>query len=362
MNATSATPAPAVEESPAAPTRKTGRLVVGVIAGIAVVAALIFGVKRLQFALAHEDTDDAQVDGHVSPVLPRVPGYVSKVLVDDNQRVAAGQPVIEIDARELDLRIAQAQAALSSAQADLATAGAALANARADADTADSNIRTGEVRERKAARDLARDTQLFKTGAITDSALSDTQAAADTAGAQLESLRREAAARRLQVPVANARMAAARTQVAQRVADLDFAKLQRSYAAVVAPIAGFVSRKNVEPGEFVQAGQTVLSIASDTDVWVVANFKETQLTRMHAGQPVEFTADSYPGVVFHGKVDSIAGTTGARFALLPPDNSTGNFVKVTQRIPVKIVLAELPSGDHPLRPGMSVDAVVRVRD
>jgi membrane fusion protein (multidrug efflux system) len=362
MNATSATPAPAAEGSPAVPTRKPGRIIVGVIAGIAVVTALIFGVKRLEFALAHEDTDDAQVDGHVSPVLPRVAGYVLKVLVDDNQRVAAGQPVIEIDARELDLRIAQAQAALASAEADLATAGAALANARADAETADSNIRTGEVRERKAARDLARDTQLFKTGAITDSQLSDTQAAADTAVAQVESLRRSAAASRLQVPVATARVAAARTQVAQRVADLDFAKLQRSYAAVVAPIGGFVSRKNVEPGEFVQAGQTVLSIASDTDVWVVANFKETQLTRMRAGQAVEFTADTYPGVVFHGKVDSIAGTTGARFALLPPDNSTGNFVKVTQRIPVKIVLAEPPPGDHPLRPGMSVDAVVSVRN
>lgn len=352
--------------APGVSSAKTGlgprRIVVGVVAAVVAVVAVVFGIKRVEFALAHEDTDDAQVDGHVSPVLPRVPGYVAKVLVDDNQRVTAGQPLIEIDTRELDLRVAQAQAALLSARADLGTAEAALAAAKARGDTAASNIRAGAVRARKAAHDLARDTQLFKTGAITDSQLADTQAAADTAVAQLASLRDEAAATELEVPEAAARIVAARTQVDQRSADLDFAKLQRSYGTVVAPINGYVSRKNVEPGQFVQAGQTLLSIASDTDVWVIANYKETQLTRMRDGQPVEFTADTYPGVIFHGKVDSIAGTTGARFALLPPDNSTGNFVKVTQRIPVKIVVTESPSGDHPLRPGMSVDATVQVRD
>ena len=119
-----------------------------------------------------------------------------------------------------------------------------------------------------------------------------------------------------------------------------------------------MSRKNVELGQFIQAGQTLLSVASDADVWVVANFKETQLTHMLPGQAVEFEADSYPGVLFQGKVESISGATGARFALLPPDNSTGNFVKVTQRVPVKIVLAQAPDADHPLRPGMSVDATV----
>jgi membrane fusion protein (multidrug efflux system) len=162
--------------------------------------------------------------------------------------------------------------------------------------------------------------------------------------------------------VAAARVAASRTQVSARASDLDLAKLQQSYASVTAPIAGLVSRKNVEPGQFVQAGQTVMSIAADTDCWVVANFKETQLAHMKPGQPAEFTADSYKDLVFHGRVDSIAGATGARFALLPPDNSSGNFVKVTQRVPVKIVLAGTPDPDHPLRPGISVDVTVSVRD
>jgi len=128
---------------------------------------------------------------------------------------------------------------------------------------------------------------------------------------------------------------------------------------VRAPIAGIVSRKDVEPGQFVQAGQTLLSIASETDIWIVANFKETQLAHMKPGQPVEFEADTYKGYTFHGTVESISGATGARFALLPPDNSTGNFVKVTQRVPVKIVLSQAPDAEHPLRPGVSVDATVR---
>jgi membrane fusion protein, multidrug efflux system len=337
------------------------RMAVGSIAAAAVIAAVIFGIGRWRFATTHEETDDAQVDGHVSPVLPRVQGYVTRVLVADNQHVDVGQALIEIDARELDLRSGGAEAALKSAQADLATAEASLKDARASADAAQANVATALVRQRKAASDNARDSKLFDTGAITESQASDTKAAADTAAAQLAASRSEAVAAELQVPVSAARVAAARTQVTARISDLDLAKLQQSYATVTAPIAGLVSRKNVEPGQFVQAGQTVLSIAADADSWVVANFKETQLARMRPGQPVEFSADSYKGFVYHGRVDSIAGATGARFALLPPDNSSGNFVKVTQRVPVKIVLEGPPDRAHPLRPGMSVDVTVDIR-
>jgi membrane fusion protein (multidrug efflux system) len=336
------------------------KVIVGVIAAVVLVAALVYGVKKWTFYKAHEETDDAQVEGHISPVLPRVPGYVTKVLVVDNQHVDAGQALIEIDSGELDLKVSSAQAAYRNALADKATAQAALASAQASVATAAANVDTAVVREHKAASDLARDSNLFKTGAITDSQLSDTQAAADTASAQLAAVRSEARTAQAQVAVAAARVDAAETAAAEKAADLDEAKLQRSYCSVTAPIAGLVSRKNVEPGQFIQSGQTLLSVASDSDVWVVANFKETQLTRMRTGQEVEFEADSYPGVVFHGKVESISGATGARFALLPPDNSTGNFVKVTQRVPVKIVLAPAPDAEHPLRPGMSVDATVRV--
>jgi membrane fusion protein (multidrug efflux system) len=338
------------------------KLIVGAVAALALVVGIIVGIRHWAYYSAHEETDDAQVDGHISPVLPRVSGYVTRVLVTDNQRVEAGQALIEIDPKELDLKAAEANAAVQNAVADEATAEAALSGARSSAVTAAANVETALVRQRKTASDLARDTNLFKTGAITDSQLTDTRAAADTAAAELDSVRAQATTANLQISVAAARVSAAKTQAAEKSAGLDYAKLQRTYSSVSSPIAGLVSRKNVEPGQYVQSGQTLLSVASDSDVWVIANFKETQLTRMKPGQSVEFEADSYPGVVFHGKVESISGATGARFALLPPDNSTGNFVKVTQRVPVKIVLTQSPDADHPLRPGMSVDATVQVQE
>jgi membrane fusion protein, multidrug efflux system len=332
------------------------------VVAIVLVAGTLLGIRHWRFYSSHEETDDAQVEGDISPVLPRVSGYVDKVLVVENQHVDAGQALIEVDPKELDLKVAESDAALQNAVADQATAEAALAGARASAGTAKANIETALVRQRKAASDLERDSSLFKTGAITDSQLTDTRAASDTASAQLDAVRTEATTADIQINVASARVAAAHTEAAEKASDLDYAKLQRTYATVRAPIAGLVSRKNVEPGQFVQSGQTLLSVTSEADVWVVANFKETQLTHMKPGQEVEFEADSYPGVSFHGKVESISGATGARFALLPPDNSTGNFVKVTQRVPVRIVLAEAPDAGHPLRPGMSVDATVSVAE
>ena len=357
-----------VEKAAAAPVKKTKfafasrQVVMGIVAAVVVIAGIIYGVARWNFAMAHEETDDAQVEGHISPVLPRVSGYVSQVRVVDNQRVSTGQALIEIDPKELDLKVAAAQAAFQNALADKATSEAALASARAAAATAAANTETSLVRQHKAASDLSRDTRLFKTGAITDSALTDSQAASDTASAQLEAVRSEARTAGAQISVASARVAAAETTAAAKASDLEYSKLQRSYCTVTAPIDGLVSRKNVEPGQYIQSGQTLLSVATETDVWVVANFKETQLTKMKPGQDVEFEADTYPGIIFHGKIESISGATGARFALLPPDNSTGNFVKVTQRVPVKIVLSQAPDEGHPLRPGMSVDATVRVQE
>jgi membrane fusion protein (multidrug efflux system) len=350
-------------EAPATASRVAAKhVILGLAAAAALAAGLFFGIRHLKYALAHEETDDAQVEGHVSPVLPRVSGFVTRVLVDDNQRVKAGDLLVEVDSRELDLKEAEASAALDNAVADESTAAAFLATARAAADTAGANVATALVRQRKAASDLARDTRLFSTGAITDSQLTDTQAASDTAAAQLEATRSEAKTAQVQITVAAARVASSKTMAAEKASDLDYAKLQRSYASVTAPISGIVSRKNVEPGQYVESGQTLLSVASESDVWVVANFKETQLTHMKPGQDVEFEVDTYPGVAFRGRVDSISGATGARFALLPPDNSTGNFVKVTQRIPVKIMLAQAPDAEHPLRPGMSVDAAVRTAE
>jgi membrane fusion protein (multidrug efflux system) len=332
------------------------------IAVAAIAAGSILGFRFLAFVLSHEETDDAQVEGDISPVLPRASGYVARVLVTDNERVAAGQPLVEIDPDELDVRVSQASTAVQTASAGLGAAEASRDAALAAVAVARANVEAVRVRRDKAASDLVQDKGLFSGGAITDRQLSDSRAAADAADAQLAMAEREAEAAKSQAVAAAAKVATAQAQVAQQNAELAMARLQRSYATVTAPIPGLVARKDVEPGQLVQAGQTLLSIASDSGVWVVANFKETQLTRIRPGQPATFTADSFPGRVFHGRVDSIAGATGARFALLPPDNATGNYVKVTQRIPVKIVLDQGPGGAEVLRPGMSVDAIVDIKE
>lgn len=337
-----------------------GRWAAIVVGSLALAAAVYFGWEHLRFALAHEETDDAQVEGDISPVLPRVSGYVTRVLVRDNQRVAAGQPLLEVDARELDLKVASAQAALATARASVATSQATVQKSRAELLVAEASAAVASVREAKAAADLKRDTALFQTGAITDQQLRDSQAAADVARTEDAAAQRQVGAGRTDVAVAEAEVASAQAGVQARQSELDYARLQRSYATVTAPIAGIVSRKNVELGQYVQAGQTLLSIASETGVWIVANYKETQMEHIRVGEPVEVSIDAYPGVTFAGRVDSIAGATGARFALLPPDNASGNYIKVTQRIPVKIVLTA-PDADRPLRAGMSADTAVLTR-
>jgi membrane fusion protein (multidrug efflux system) len=335
--------------------------VIGISAAV-LAAGVFFGVKYARFFASHEETDDAQVEGDISPVLPRISGYVARVLVRDNERVVAGQPLILIDSAELDLRVSRETTTRQTVEADLRTAEAGLAAARAALAVARANIAALLVRRDKTASDLAQDRGLFAGGAITDRQLSDSQAAADAAAAQSIMATREAESAEAQVTVAAVKVGAARAQVAQQLSDLEMARLQRSYATITAPIAGLVAHKDVEPGQYVQAGQTLFSIASDSGVWVVANFKETQLARIRAGESATFTADGYPGRVFHGRVESIAGATGARFALLPPDNATGNYVKVTQRVPVKIVLSGAPDPESVLRPGMSVTATVDLKE
>ena len=345
---------------PAAESSSSRPILIGILALFVVVGGY-FGFRHYLFVRAHEETDDAQVDGDISPVLPRVSGYVAQVLVKDNERVAAGQTLVILDPHELDLRIASAEAAQRSAEAATRTAEAALANAVAAQAVAQANVVTATVTEKKAAADLVRDANLFKNNAIAASQLSDTQAAADEAAARLAASRRQNDAAAAQIVSGRAQVDSAHAQVDQRRTDLDYARLQRSYATITAPIAGLVSHKDLEPGQYVQAGQTLLSIAADTGTWIVANFKETELARMRPGQPVTIRLDGYPGVKFQGRVESISGATGARFALLPPDNASGNYVKVTQRVPVRIAVDPAPDG-RVLRPGVSADVTVSVEE
>ncbi|HTO87217.1 MAG TPA: HlyD family secretion protein [Thermoanaerobaculia bacterium] len=325
---------PPAEAKPAEPTPR-GRLRPFVLTALLVLAAtagLIFGIRTVSFYRHHVETDDAQVEAHIAPVLPKVSGYVTEVAVEDNQRIKAGQTVVRIDDRDFRSRVETARGALENAKATVAV------------DVA--NVAAAQTQAAKTVADLARYARLREREEVSQQQYDAARAASEASAALTEAARRS--------------VQAARAQVAQKQADLDLAELQLSYTTVTAPSDGFISKKSVEVGQFVQAGEPLLAVVSDQLPWVVANFKETQLKKMRVGQPVEIDVDAYPRTKFHGRVESIAAATGAKFALLPPDNATGNFTKVVQRVPVKIVLTDPPRSDKPLRAGMSVNAIVAV--
>jgi membrane fusion protein (multidrug efflux system) len=360
------TPPPAAREPVAAPPEKTTtrKKIIFVLVGIAVVIALIWGIKTFIYSRGHETTDNAQVDGHIVPVLAKVGGYVTTVLVQDNDSVRKGQTLVRIDDSEYKVKVAQAEADLAAAQS---TAGgrqftgqsqAQVATATGNRYAADAQIQAAVANQQKANSDLARMRDLVAKQIVSAQQLDAAQAAAASAAADVEALQRQAAAAggAVQNAQAGVRLAQAKLQAEQ--AALDNAKLQLSYTDVTAPETGTISKKQVEIGQLVQPGQTLMSIVADTGTWVTANFKETQLNKMHVGQPVAFEVDAYPGCEAEGKLQSLSGATGARFALLPPDNATGNFTKVVQRLPVRIEITKGCGATRPLRPGMSVVAHV----
>lgn len=367
-----------------------------------------------------ESTDDAQVNGHIAPVSARVDGTVAEVLVDDNWNVKAGQVLARIDPRDYQARVDQAKAALAAAeeaanaaqvaipvtrgttasstsgaqanlQATIAQANQAAEIAHeaetADIEVAQAAVAQAEANNTKAQADQARMAALVAKDEVSrqqyDAYVAQAKVAAEQVRSAQQQLRaaqqraanaRDAAAaaqakvgqaratvaesranqQQVVVQQAQAKSAAARIQQAR--ADLEAAELQLSYCTITAPISGVVTEKNVEPGQRLQPGEALLTIIPLKDVWVTANFKETQMAQMRPGDAAEVKVDMYGDEIW-GRVDSIAGATGARTSLLPPENATGNFVKVVQRIPVKIVFDHLPSGVV-LRPGMNVDATV----
>jgi membrane fusion protein (multidrug efflux system) len=362
------TSTPPLREPVAAPPKSTMRkkIIIGVVV-VAAVIALTWAIKTFIYSRGHESTDNAQVDGHIVPVLSKVGGYVTAVLVQDNDSVREGQTLVRIDDSEYRVKVAQADADLAAAQS--AAGGrqftgqsqAAVATASGQRSALDAQIQAALANQQKANADLARMRDLVSKQIVSAQQLDAAQAAAAAAAADVEALQRQASAAggTVQNAQAGVRLAQARLQAAQ--ASLDNAKLQLGYTNVTAPETGTISKKQVEIGQLVQAGQTMMSIVADTGTWVTANFKETQLNRMHVGQPVAIEVDAYPGCDAEGKVQSLSGATGARFALLPPDNATGNFTKVVQRLPVRIAITKGCGPTRPLRPGMSVVAHTDIR-
>ncbi|MGQ5521920.1 HlyD family secretion protein [Chitinimonas sp. PSY-7] len=312
------------------------------------------------------ETDNAQVEGHIVPIAAKVTGYVKSVSVTDNQEVAAGGELIKIDDRDYAARLSQAEADLQIAFSNAGNrdgggqAGAQLSYSQANAAAAQAAISLAEANAERARNDLMRAKSLAAKGMASAAALDAAEAASRAAESQLRTARDTATAAGKQIGVAGASLKSAQAKVESVRAQRDLAAIQFADTKVVAPITGMTSKKSVEAGQLVQAGQTLMYLVPLNDVWVTANLKETEVGRVQTGQPVNIEVDAYPGQTFTGKVDSFSPATGAKFALLPPDNASGNFTKVVQRVPVKVKLDAFDSKSTPLRPGMSVMASIRL--
>ena len=358
-------PPPAPPAAPkGAATASSKRSPLPFILGALVLAGGFWTVRTLSYASAHESTDNALIDGHVLPVLAKVGGFVTAVRVGENDRVAAESLLVSIDDREYRVRLAQAEADLAGARAATGGRGgsgqaqAMVASATAQTAVQSANIDAARAQVVRAEADLARSTELAAKNIVSQQMLDGAKAQAAATRAQLVAVQRQVTAAGATVTgmEAGVRLAEARSTAAG--AARDNAALQLSFTRITSPASGLVSKKQVEVGQLVQPGQMLMNIASDTGLFVTANFKETQLEKLRVGQHVELDVDAYGGAKIEGVVESISAATGSRFTLLPPDNASGNFTKVVQRVPVRIRITKGLDAARPLRIGLSVIAHV----
>jgi membrane fusion protein (multidrug efflux system) len=402
--------------------RRSRRSLARIIVPIVILLILVGGYFLWKHFDAYESTDDAQIDGHINAISARISGNVIQVLTDDEKYVKAGDVLVRIDPNDYQVAVAKAEADLADAEAALqgsrtdipitstntasqlktahsgrtnANAGLVGAQRQLDAaqarlDTAKAQVREAVANYKKAGDDVARYKLLVAKDEISQQQYDTSVSTADAAKATLDARSAavseaeqnikvaqsavEEANTRIpqadasvqaamtapqQVAVSQSRAKSAQAQVAQRRALLDQAKLNLSYCTIVAPVSGIVGKKTVEVGQNISPGQQLMAVVPLDDIWVTANFKETQLRRMKPGQVVKFSVDAYSRE-YSGKVEGVGGASGSRFSLLPPENATGNYVKVVQRIPVRIDLEPGQNDDRRLRPGMSVDPKVYV--
>ncbi|MGN6541336.1 MAG: HlyD family secretion protein [Ginsengibacter sp.] len=342
---------------------------------IMVLAGAWFGITKYNHAKHHEETDDAQIEADIIPVIPRVSGYVQEVRVKDNQQVHKGDTLIIIDDRDYKIALMQAEAALATAKSNVAASRANTAAARSGiatskqgVNTIDAQIAAAQVNVTRTTQDFNRYQNLIQDHSITQQQFEQAQAAKELAEKQLDILEQQKKQASTQTGVVASQSNAtaqsievAESIVKQREVEVEEAKLKLSYTVLTAPESGKVSRVNVQEGQLLQAGQSTFNIVHSNDLWVVANFKETQYRKMAIGQKVIVHADAFPNHDFDAVLSSFSPATGAKFSLLPPDNASGNFVKVVQRLPVKIEFTDKSDTLlNRLRPGMNVDVDVHL--
>jgi membrane fusion protein (multidrug efflux system) len=331
-----------------------------VVLAVLALAAASAAYYYIRYIAPYETTDDAFIASYVTYVSPRISGPVVKLLATDNQRVKAGDVLLEIDPRDYQALVDQAAADLAVADSHLRQAGALVIVDQAKADQQNAAVLAAQAIAARADADRLR-YESVESNAVSRSQLDLAKTQASSTAADVEVARNQAKAAVAQVELDRANVETSRAQVQQARTRLEQAQLQLSYTTIAAPRNGRVTRRSVEEGAYVQTGQALLALVPD-DVWVVANFKETQLERMRPGQAVLIRVDAYPHHQFHGKVDSIQAGSGAQFSLLPPENAVGNYVKVVQRVPVKITFDQpVDLSQFNLAPGLSVQPRVSVQ-
>jgi membrane fusion protein (multidrug efflux system) len=343
-----------------APKKKKSKVPLFILGAIVLIGGY-FGVKRIMHGMYYESTDNATVETNNIPILSRVNGFIDSVLVTDYQQVKRGDVLLTIDDRELKIAVQLAEADLMAAQADLINAQAQVNSTVQNKSVIYSTAQVQDVRLQKAKNDLLRDEALFNNGALTQKQLDDSRATYQAANEQYKSNMEQVKLGQTQIQTSQAQIKRAEALIKAREAQLEQAKLKLSYARIVAPGNGRVGKISIQPGQYVQPGQNLFSIIDNTRFWVIANFKETQLRRLTVGQTVNIKLDGYKNKTITGKIVSFSEATGSKFALLPPDNATGNFVKVTQRVPVKIEFDNLAEIIEILKAGMSVSVDVKVK-
>ena len=325
-----------------------------VVIGTLLVVALYFGGKKVVFSITHETTDNAQIETSIVPVLTRIAGYVKTISIKDYDSVGQNQLVAEIDDAELQMQLEDQKADLQQSLADVSNAQAQLENGILALKNNKGLIDLKTIKQKKSNNDLSRDQNLFKEQAITRKQLEETEF-------QLSSSNQELSNAQTELATANNRIAVLRQNVNRAMALIDMKKtkiketeLKLSYTKIITPSAGKIGKKNINIGQFVQAGTPLFSIVNDSSYWIVANFKESQLESLQEGKKVNIRLDAFADLAIEGTILSLSDATGAKFSLLPPDNSSGNFIKVTQRIPVKIAINNQAAFKNKLRAGMSV--------
>jgi membrane fusion protein, multidrug efflux system len=345
---------PEVQTKKKSPVRLIIILIVLVLAGI-------YGYKKISFAMAHETTDNAQVETQIAPVLPRVAGYVKTIAINDYDSVKTGQLLVQLDDEELQSQLMQMEADYKVAEADIVNAKAALNNAVVSLKGNKGLISLNDVKVKQATDDYSRNKNLYDDQAITKKQLDDSRYALEQATQQVSNSQTDLGS-------AQSRMAVLQSSIQKATASLDVKKsiieqqkLKISYTKIYAPQSGKIGKRNISIGQFVQAGSPLFSIVNDSIYWLVGNFKETQIRKFHPGQEVDIELDAYPNLKIKGTLESVSDATGAKFSLLPPDNASGNFVKVTQRVPVKVNINDIQQYKDILRAGLSAYISVPVK-